>query len=94
LVSYADSGAPGGYAAFEKMHGMGGPASHSGIMTRRYIHQYGDCSGALAQIGVSNRDNAVLNPIAVFRKPLTEADYFASKLIAEPLRLFANDGVP
>ena len=95
-ASYADSGAPGGHAAFEAMHAMGGPAAHSAMMARRYSHTYGDCGPALAEVAMSNRDNAVLNPIAVFRKPLASEDYFASKLIAEPLRLFdycmVNDG--
>ncbi|KQU92826.1 hypothetical protein ASD12_26185 [Mesorhizobium sp. Root102] len=96
LATYSDSGAPGGHSAFEMMHAMGGPASHSAMMVRRYSYEYGDCSTALSSVAISNRANATLNPVAVFRKPLTENGYFASKLIAEPLRLFdycmVNDG--
>lgn len=95
-ASYADSGAPGGMALFESMHAMGGPAAHSALMVRRYMHEYGDCARALAEIAMSNRSNASLNPAAVFQDEMTEEAYFASRYIAEPLRLFdycmVNDG--
>ncbi len=96
LASYADSAAPGGNAAFEAMHAMGGPGAHSALMARRYSHEFADCSSALRAIAISNRANAALNPHAVFRAPLTPADYDNARLIAEPLRLFdycmVNDG--
>jgi len=95
-ASYSDSAAPGGNAAFEAMHAMGGPAAHSSLMARRYSHEFGDCSEALCEVALSNRANAILNPHAVFQKPLSREDYFNSRWIAEPLRLFdycmINDG--
>ena len=96
LATYADSAAPGDNADFEAMHAMGGPGAHSALMARRYMHEFGDCTGALCEIAVSNRTNAMLNPLAVFQQPLTKEDYEAARLIAEPLRLFdycmVNDG--
>ena len=95
-ASYADSAAPGGNAAFEAMQAMGGPGAHSALMARRYMHEFGDCTAALCEIATSNRDNAALNPAAVFRQAMTKEDYYAARMIAEPLRLFdycmVNDG--
>lgn len=96
LATYEDSAAPGSNALFEAMHAMGGPAAHSALMARRYSHEFGDCSAALRQVARSNRVNATLNPAAVFRQPMSDADYDDARLIAEPLRLFdycmVNDG--
>ena len=96
LATYEDSAAPGTNTLFEAMHAMGGPAAHSALMARRYSHEFGDCSAALRQVARSNRANAALNPAAVFRQPMTDADYDGARLIAEPLRLFdycmVNDG--
>ncbi len=96
LASYADSAAPGGNAAFEAMQAMGGPGAHSSLMARRYAHEFGDCTAALREIALSNRDNATLNEAAVFQEPITQQDYDSARLIAEPLRLFdycmVNDG--
>jgi len=96
IASYAHSAAPGGNAAFEAMHAMGGPAAHSALMARRYSHEFGDCSDALCEIAISNRANAMLNPAAVFQQPISKEDYLGARWIAEPLRLFdycmVNDG--
>ncbi len=96
IASYADSAAPGGNAAFEAMHAMGGPAAHSALMARRYAHEFGHCGDALCEIAMSNRANAMLNPGAVFQQPMSKQDYLGARWIAEPLRLFdycmVNDG--
>ena len=96
LASYADSAAPGGNAAFEMMHAMGGPGAHSALMARRYGHEFGDCTAALREIALSNRANALLNPAAVFQHAMTAEDYNAARMIADPLHLFdycmINDG--
>ena len=96
LANYADSAAPGGNAAFETMQAMGGPGAHSALMARRYTHEFGDCSAALREIALSNRENASLNAAAVFQQLITQQDYDGARLIAEPLRLYdycmVNDG--
>ena len=42
-------------------------------------------------IAVNARRNAVLNPKAVYRDPMTLDDYFASRMITTPFRLFDCD---
>ena len=65
------------------------PASWVAMYTQRYMHEYGCKSTDLAQVAVSTRKHAVINPAAFFYgKPLTVAEHQASRLIVDPLRLF------
>lgn len=64
-------------------------------ITAMYAHshmrKYGTTPEQLAQIALNARRNALLNPKAVMRKPMTMDDYFASKMISTPLRMFDCD---
>ncbi len=65
------------------------PASWVAMFTQRYMHETGCKSTDLAQVAVSTRKHAVRNPNAFFfEKPLSVEEHQASKLIADPLRLF------
>jgi acetyl-CoA acetyltransferase len=68
--------------------GYGLPASF-GILTSAYAAKYGSPERAMAKLAVAQRNGAVLNENAcdVLRKPITEEDYLASRMIADPLRL-------
>jgi acetyl-CoA acetyltransferase len=61
------------------------------MYAQRHFHDYGTTPEQLAQIALTCRRHAALNPKAVFRKPLTLDDYMASKMISTPLRLFDCD---
>ncbi len=70
-------------------YGMLTPASWVAFCAQRYMHEYGATSEDLCQIALSTRKHAVNNPNAAFyEKPLTREDYFGSKMVTEPLRLF------
>lgn len=56
-----------------------------------HMGKYGTTPEQLAQIALTTRRNALLNPKAVMRKPMTMDDYFASKMISTPLRMFDCD---
>jgi acetyl-CoA acetyltransferase len=58
------------------------------VSAQRYFHLYGGDNSALAPVAVSIRSHAVLNPDAIMRKPMTEADHQNSRWVVEPLRLF------
>ena len=77
-------------------YGMTSPGAVHAMMFRRYEHLYGAAGDALAKVAVTCRQHAVLNPGAVMKKAYTTAEYYASKYIAAPLRLFdyclINDG--
>ena len=61
------------------------------IYAQRHFHDYGTTSEQLAQIALTCRRNAQLNPKAVMRKPMSLDDYMASKMISTPLRMFDCD---
>ncbi|NLE74252.1 MAG: thiolase family protein [Actinobacteria bacterium] len=54
---------------------------------RRHMLQYGTSSEQLAQVAVSQRRNASLNPLAQFRKPIAIEDVLSSRMICSPLHL-------
>lgn len=69
--------------------GLFAPAQMFALLVRRYFHETGSDPDALAEIALSARENANRNPRAVMHdRVLTREAYFASRWIAEPLRLF------
>jgi|TARA_B110000902_G_scaffold105877_1_gene125225 acetyl-CoA C-acetyltransferase len=54
----------------------------------RYLHDHGATRAELAEVAVKSRYNAILNPLAQFRKTLTVDDVLAQRPIVEPLGLF------
>jgi acetyl-CoA acetyltransferase len=61
------------------------------MCAQRHFHEFGTTSEQLAMIAVNGRRNAGLNPAAIYREPMTLADYLASRLITTPFRLFDCD---
>lgn len=55
------------------------------MATKRHMHEYGTTIEQLAEIAVSTRYNASLNPEAYYREPITIDDVQASRMIADPL---------
>ncbi|MDB5868736.1 MAG: putative thiolase [Polaromonas sp.] len=75
------------YTPFNVMSGVNLMAQYA----QRHFHDYGTTSEQLAQIAMTCRANAVRNPKAVFRTPMTMDDYMASRMISTPLRMFDCD---
>ncbi len=61
------------------------------MYAQRHFHEFGTTPQQLAQIALTCRRHAVLNPKAVMRAPMSLDDYFASKMISTPLRMFDCD---
>jgi acetyl-CoA acetyltransferase len=55
---------------------------------RRHMHLYGTTEEQLAAIAITQRQNAILNPKAVQKTPITLSDYMNARYIIEPLRMF------
>lgn len=55
------------------------------------MYETGVTREQFAQIAVISRENAALNPNAIYRKPMTVDDYLDSKMISDPLCLFDCD---
>ena len=54
------------------------------MAARRHMHEFGTTIEQLAEVAVSARANAALNPDAYYRDPITIDDVLASPLVADP----------
>ncbi len=81
----------GGDMQFTGPFGGGIPTQWAGLITRRYMDQFGATEDNFADHVVTQRYHASMNDDALFRDPLTRDDYFASRYVAKPLRLLDCD---
>ena len=58
------------------------------MVTREHMARYGTTREQIGLVSVKNHGLGVANPKAQFRKPVTLDEVLASRLIADPLRLF------
>lgn len=75
-------------AEFEMPLGTNAPAQFYSHMARRHMETFGTTSEQFAEVAMTCRRNAELNDNAMMRKPMSLADHQASRMIADPLRLF------
>jgi acetyl-CoA acetyltransferase len=69
--------------------GLSRPVDQIAMLARRHMIEYGSTAEQLGAVAVTFREHAQANPYALMRgKPMTLDDYFASRFISEPLRLF------
>jgi acetyl-CoA C-acetyltransferase len=73
-------------AAFIAPYGMTTVGSYA-LVAQRHMHQYGTTSEQLAEIAVTMRRHAGLNPDAKMRKPISIEDVLESRMISTPLHL-------
>ena len=57
------------------------------MVAQRHMHDYGTTPEQLAEIAVTMRLHASMNPHAKYREPLTVEDVLASRIISSPLHL-------
>jgi acetyl-CoA acetyltransferase len=55
------------------------------------MHLYGTTKEQLGWLAINSRLNAALNPLAVYREPLTLDDYLGARMISTPLGLYDCD---
>jgi len=75
---------------FEIPYGFIGAPINYAMAARRYMHQYGEdrTRQAFAEIAVSTRKWAQMNPKAYIKDPMTFEDYHNSRWISWPFHLF------
>ena len=67
------------------------PADEVAMIERRYMHEYGLTRDHLANVALAQRKHANRNPEALmYERELTREQYFAARLISEPLCLYDN----
>lgn len=69
-------------------YGYGGPNANFALLTDRYMQEYGATREDFGRICVAQRSNALSNPGAVMKKPLTLDAYMNARPIADPIALF------
>ncbi len=69
-------------------YGYGGPNANFALLTDRYMQTYGATREDFGRLCVAQRDNALRNPNALMKKPLTLDDYINARPIADPIALF------
>jgi acetyl-CoA C-acetyltransferase len=99
LVTYGSTAASERFAIGTGGGGVGDPADHFetpfgptivgsyALCAQRHMHEYGTTSEQLAEIAVTMRRHAMLNPHAKYRDPITVEDVLASRVISSPLHL-------
>ena len=80
-------GGPDPMLEWELPYGMRMPMGPYALTASRHMAQYGTTSEQLAEIAVSTRRWAALNPRARYRDPITVDDVLASPLQSSPLHL-------
>jgi acetyl-CoA C-acetyltransferase len=85
LVTAAD-------ADYESYHGLTFVALNA-LLMRRYMHEYGVPHASFAPFSVNAHRNAVTNPNAMFRMPVSEEQFRRARMIAEPINLLDSSGI-
>ena len=75
---------------FESPYGFIGAPVNYAMACRRYMHEYGEdrTRQAMAEIAVSTRKWALMNPKAYMKDPMSFEDYHDSRWVAWPFHLF------
>jgi len=91
-VNYGGDEAPGTWDTW----GFTSPGAAHALAFRRHMEMYGTTTRQLAEVSISIRYHAGLNPDAVMRNPITIEDHESARFITAPLRLLdyclINDG--
>jgi acetyl-CoA acetyltransferase len=73
---------------FEEVYGLANPGSTAAFNFRRRMHDFGATEEQLGAVAVAQSHAASLNPLAVYREPLTTEQYLAAPYVIAPLRLY------
>ncbi|NOX50269.1 MAG: thiolase family protein [Gammaproteobacteria bacterium] len=68
-------------------YGAGGPNGSFAFLTQYYMREYGVTREDFGKLCVAQRTNALANPNALFKKPITLEQYMNAKVIASPIHL-------
>jgi acetyl-CoA acetyltransferase len=69
-------------------YGSGGPNTSFALLTSYYMRTYGAAREDFGKLCVAQRNNALKNPLALFKQPLTLEQYIKARPIADPLHLY------
>ncbi len=81
----------GDMLAYRMPFGAVSAANWIGMYANNYLHHYGASRDVLGRIAVNARNNAALNPAAIYRDPMTMDDYLSARMISTPFGLYDCD---
>ena len=79
-------------ADYESIHGLTF-VSINALLMRRYMYEYGVEHEDFAHFAVNAHRNAVGNPNAMFRRPITAEHFTRARMIADPINLLDSSGI-
>jgi acetyl-CoA C-acetyltransferase len=79
-------------ADYESIHGLTFVAINA-LLMRRYMYEYEVKHEDFAPFTVNAHQNAVGNPNAMFRRPITAQQFARARMIADPINLLDSSGV-
>jgi acetyl-CoA acetyltransferase len=80
------TGAPSGPGATDAIWGNTLVGNYA-LAAARHMHEFGTTPDQLAEVAVTMRDHASVNPLAQYRDPITIDDVLSSRRVADPLHL-------
>jgi acetyl-CoA acetyltransferase len=87
--AYGGAGRPmGGFGGLNTAYGFFGANTSYALAARRHMALYGTTNDHLGAVAVSNRKWAGMNPMAIYRDPMTLEDYHNSRWVVDPFHLF------
>lgn len=84
-------GRPSGFFAHRAPFGATSAANWIGMHASHYFHRYGVERETLGWIALNARQNAALNPYAIYTDPVTMDDYLDARMISTPFGLLDCD---
>jgi acetyl-CoA acetyltransferase len=69
-------------------YGFGGPNASFALLQDAYMQQFGATREDFGRIAVAQRANALKNPQAIMKKPLSLDQYLEGRMISDPIGLF------
>ena len=73
---------------YQAPYGYFVPPQQFAMVARSHMEKYGTTYAQLGRVAVTQRANAVQNERAMMRDPISMDDYFASRPVVDPFRLF------
>jgi len=67
------------------------PVNSQAMMAMRHMYDFGTTKEQLGWVALNARRNAMLNPRAAYRDPMTMDDYLGARMISDPLGLYDCD---
>lgn len=80
-----------GFMEHRAPYGALSAANWIGMNANQYLHRYGATRELLGMIAVNGRTNAMRNPAAIYRDPMTMDDYLSARPITTPFGLYDCD---